>query len=154
MTPLLEPLDVRFTASLPGECRDALGKLVFEHPLQGRRRLSILDNMHAHGAPRIAGDAVLRVEVEKIPTAQNLFVLTETEGRVRLLGFALYTRVGEHLDILFLAVRHAYTDGGRLARFGLTYRLMAELKRIAHHVKVVAGVRLRYRKGQALILPV
>ena len=154
MTPPLEPPGLRFASSLPGEHRAALEKLVFAHPLQGRMRLSILDNIHAHGVPRIAGDAVLRVEVAKIPAAQNLFVLAETEGRVRLLGFALYTRTDDFLDILFLAVRHAYTAGGRLAHFGLTYRIMDEVTRIAHRVRGVAGVRLRYRRCPPLVLPV
>lgn len=154
MTTPLEPLDVRFASSLPGEYRAALEKLVFAHPLQGRMRLSILDNIHAHGVPRIAGADALRVEIERIPAVQNLFVLAETGSRANLLGFVLYTRADDFLDILFLAVRQAFTAGGRLARFGLTYRIMDELKRIARRVRGVAGVRLRYRRCPPLVLPV
>lgn len=153
--PPFDPQSLRFVSALPGECRPALQRLVFAHPRQGRMRLSILDNIHTHGVPRIVGpDGFLRVVVAKIPDAQNLFAVVQKTDRTQLLGFVLYTRDNEWLDILFLSVRHACTEERRLAHMGVTYRIMDELNRIARHLKGCAGVRLEYRAGAPLFIPV
>ena len=153
MTTAFEPQRLRFASVLPATCRRPLERLVFFHPRQGRMRRSILDHVHAFGAPRIVQHgAEVCIAIDKNPGAQNLFAMIEKAGVVQLLGFVLYVRNEEWLDILFIAVRHAFTAEGRLGRWGVTYQIMDQLKRIGGHVKGVAGVRLKYRAGPPLIL--
>ncbi len=153
MTTALEPQELRFAPALPATCRRQLERLVFRHPRQGRMRQRILDNVHAFGAPHIVqSGAEVCIAIDKNPGAQNLFAVIEKAGAVQLLDFVLYVRNKEWVDILFIAVRHAFTEEGRLGRWGVTYQIMDQLKRIGGHVKGVAGVRLKYRAGPPLVL--
>ena len=142
---------LQFTSVLHPSHREELEELLFQHPQQGRFRETILDCIAQFGVPRVVEqNGGLRITLAGHTEVQSLYAMLETLPE--LIGAVVYTRnAGDELAVLHIAVKNVYTAKGPRADQMVTFALIDELFRVAHHIKGVHGVRLAYARGQSFL---
>lgn len=136
-------LPVQFSSVLPEEFRQDLETLLFFNPLQARARSGIIQSLERYGQPRVhAENGALRVCVGDLPDVQTLYALAEDGDAYTLAGVAVYTREGDRLSILHLAVTE---DASARAGNGfLALRLAAAIRDVGSSVHGIRRVLLPY----------
>ena len=145
-------MTLQFTSTLDTSYRDALEELLFFHPHQGRFSSGIIGTVERHGSPRIVAEqGTLRVQLGKRAEAQTVYALVKAGATSELAGIIIFTRSQNELILLHIAVKEKYTARGSQADADVTFWLIEELRRIAHRIHGVHGVRLAYNRGRKLL---
>ena len=132
---------IHFTSVLRGVFRHALEQLLFFNENQGKTHSAILSAMECYGAPRVVLlNGRLRVTLDSGVEAQTLFALEQTKASQSLVGVVVYTRDGESLVVLFVAVREDFATRGPRAKEALFFRIVDQMKGIARRLRGIQSV--------------
>jgi hypothetical protein len=136
---------VEFSSILPEEFRQDLETLLFFNPLQERARAGIARSVERYGEPRVHGeDGMLRVAVGDLPDVQTLYALVAHGDSYELAGVAVYTREGDRLSILHLAVSEGSAAAGENGHGLLAVRLASAIREVGSSVHGIRQVSLPY----------
>jgi len=136
---------VEFSSILPEEFRQDLETLLFFNPLQDRARAGIARSVERYGEPRVyVQDGMLRVSVGDLPDVQTLYALTAHDDSYELAGVAVYTREGDGLSILHLAVSAGSATTGGNGDGLLAVRLASAIREVGSSVHGIRRVLLPY----------
>jgi len=139
--------DILFTSTLDLSYRAALERLFFFNANQMAVSDSILSAIDRYGAPRVAEiHGRLWVTLDSGVEAQSLFVLEQVGATPELAGAVVYTRDGDALIVLFVAVREDYSARGDKAHRMLFFRIMDEVRKVASRVKGIVSITLFLRE--------
>jgi hypothetical protein len=134
---------VEFSSVLPEEFRQDLETLLFFNPLQARARSGIIQSLERYGQPHVhVENGTLRVRVGDLPDVQALYALAGQDDAYELVGVAVFTREGDRLTILHLAVSQAAA-----AQAGdglLALRLASAIREVGRSVHGIRRVLLPY----------
>lgn len=141
----------RFVSRLPGGFREDLEAMLYFNP--GQHRVSREANrvIEGFGPPEVQEvDGFLRVDIQRLPGAQCLFVLDSGE-REALAGLVIFFRQDEEvLQVPHLVVSERYSTGGDRAPERLVSRIVGKILEIARMLRGVRVVELAYRQGLAV----
>jgi hypothetical protein len=136
---------LEFSSILPEEFRPDLETLLFFNPLQKRARTGILQCVERYGQPRVQSEnGMLRVAVGDLPDVQTLYALAPNDDSHELVGVAVFTREGDRLAILHLAVSEAAATSGGNADGLLAVRLASAIRDVGRCVQGIRRVILPY----------
>lgn len=143
---------LHFTSTLKPEYAEPLEKLLFFNPGQERAYAAIVDSLKLFGKPDIHRDGnKIRINVEKLDEAQNLFTLDED----KLVGVMIYSRVShEHIAVIHIVVDHDYSSHGKFAEKMLVIRMLDMLRSSARRIKGVNAVCILHGNNRVQQLPV
>ena len=142
--------DFRFASTLDPRYRASLENLLFFNPRQGQVEDQILATVQRFGSPRLLeADGRLRVEVDRFPGVQTLFVFDSRKKPANdLCGVVMYLREGlDTLFVLHISVAAPYGVDGRHAHALLAVRMINQLRRVARSIKGIRYVALAYASG-------
>jgi hypothetical protein len=136
---------VEFSSVLPEEFRQDLETLLFFNPLQERARTGIARSIERYGEPRVyVQDGMLRVAVGDLADVQTLYALAAQDDSYELAGVAVYTREGDRLSILHLAVSEGSAAAGGRGDGLLAVRLASAIREVGSSVHGIRRVVLPY----------
>jgi hypothetical protein len=145
-------LPIDFTSTLSCDYRDELEQLLFMNGNQKKVHESALLAIERYGTPQIStNNNRLWVTFDSGIEAQSLFLVERCEERDRLVGAIVYTRDGNTLDVLFIAVLEAYSFGGEEANASIFFSSLATIKSIARRIKGIESIRLFIKKPPLVI---
>jgi hypothetical protein len=149
----MQPLE--FSSILPEEYRQDLESLLFFNPLQARARTGIARSVERYGEPRVyVQEGMLRVAVGDLPDVQTLYALAVQDDSYELAGVAVYTREGDRLSILHLAVSEQSAAAGGNGDGLLAVRLASAIREVGSSVHGIRRVSLPYMvRGQQHLRP-
>ncbi len=135
--------EIIFTSMLDRTYQPELERLLFFNANQEKVSASVLLAVERYGIPRVAViDGRLWVTFNSAVQAQSLFVIEQLETTAQLVGVAVYTREGDTLVLLFVAVREDRSLRGIKVNEMLYFRILDEVRRIGRHVKGIASITL------------
>lgn len=138
---------VEFSSVLPVEYRVQLEELLYFNRLQSRAAPAIAGLIEKYGQPWIQQiDGRIRVRIGEVPGVQALFALS-TDHRRRLAGVVIYTREGEDLVIIHIAVSRTFSYCGAHRHAFVVMRLVEAIRDVARRLNGVHGVVLYYPAG-------
>lgn len=136
---------VEFSSILPEEFRQDLESLLFFNPLQARARAGIARSVERYGVPRVyVQEGMLRIAVGDLPDVQTLYALAVHDDSYELAGVAVYTREGDRLSILHLAVSEGSAAAGGNGDGLLAVRLASAIREVGSSVHGIRRVLLPY----------
>ena len=145
---------VELSSVLSAEYQSQLEQLLYFNRLQGRAAPAIAELVERYGQPWIRQvDGRILVGLGELAGAQALFALATDDSR-KLAGVVIYTREGEDLVIIHLAVARAFSYRGTRRNALVVMRLVEAVRDVARRLKGVRGVRLYYPAGVPQRLPV
>jgi hypothetical protein len=137
---------VEFSSILPEEFRHDLESLLFFNPLQARARAGIAQSVERYGEPRVhVQDGMLKVAVGDLPDVQTLYALAVADDAYELAGVAVYTREGDRLSILHLAVSERSAAASENGDGLLAVRLASAIREVGRSVQGIRRVLLPYQ---------
>jgi len=146
---------VEFTSVLPAEYRPELEQLLYFNRLQARVAPAIADLVEKYGQPWIQQtDDELSVRIGDVAGVQALFALVTSGSAQKLAGIVIYTREGEDLVIIHLAVTRMFSYRGAERNALVVIRMVAAVRDVARRVNGVRSVILYYPAGEPQRLPV
>jgi hypothetical protein len=144
--------NILFTSRLDCRHQKALEQILFLNGNQQKVSEGALSAVEHYGPPRISPtNGRLWVVFDSGVEAQSLFVTEQDHADNQLIGVVVYTREGDVLSVLFLAIREDYAGGGDKAGEGLFYRILDEVRGIARRVKGITSLRLFLTKPPTTI---
>lgn len=131
---------LHYTSILKSEFNEELEQLMFFNPGQHTFHDGILASIEQFGSPSVYIDnGCLRVKVEKLDEVQTLYALDDGVP----VGVLVYSRVTpEHLTVIYIAVDHDYSPGGKHADQLLVMRMLKLLRKSARRIKGVETIRI------------
>lgn len=146
---------ILFTSALDVRYRHALERLLFYNGNQKAASDAILLAIERFGSPRIeAKGNRLWVSLDSGIEAQCLFVLDLSQAGAPLVGVVVYTRDGDTLAILFVAVREDYSIGGARARELLFFRIVDEVRNVGRRIRGISSITMFLRGDAPARIPV
>lgn len=141
----------RFVARLPSGYREDLEAMLYFNPRQHRVSREANRVIEGFGPPEVREvDGFLRVEIERVPGTQCLFVLDAREVE-ELAGLVIFFRRDEEVILVpHLVVKERYSGGGDRAPERLVSRIVGKILEIARMLRGVRVVELAYRQGLAV----
>jgi hypothetical protein len=139
---------VEFSSILPAEYRSQLEQLLYFNRLQSCAASAIAELVEKYGQPWIEQvDGRVRVGIGDVVGVQSLFALAAADQTRRLAGVVIYTREGEDLVIIHLAVARTFSYRGAHRHALLVMRLVEAVRDVARRLNGVRGVVLYYPEG-------
>jgi hypothetical protein len=140
---------------LPVDYRSQLEQLLYFNRLQARAAPAIADLVEKYGQPRIEQiDGRMRVGIGAVAGVQALFALAGHGTARKLAGVVIFTREGEDLVIIHLAVARTFSYRGAQRHALLVMRLVEAVREVARRVNGVCSVVLYYPAGAPQRLPI
>lgn len=134
--------EIAFTSVLGPEHKQELERLLFFNDNQAKVSDAVMQVAGRYGTPRVQVVAErLRVGLESVQP-QTLFAVRRTGAGVEPVGVMVYTREGDALVVLFLAVHEHYASRGPKADQRLLMRMTGELRALAQRVRGIASLVL------------
>src|SRR5918993_3921247 len=141
---------IEFSSVLPDAYRCQLEQLLYFNRLQSRAAPAIAELVERYGQPWIQqADGRLQVGVGHVPGVQALFAFAaaDDEETRRLAGLAIYTREGEDLVLIHIAVARAFSFRGARRPAPVAMRLVHGGREGARRLNGLTGVGLYYPAG-------
>jgi hypothetical protein len=146
---------IEFSSVLPAAYRCELEQLLYFNRLQSRAAPAIAKLVERYGQPCIQqADGRLQVGVGNVAGVQALFAFGAADDARRLAGLAIYTREGEDLVLIHIAVARAFSFRGARRPAPVAMRLVHEVREVARRLNGVTGVVLYYPAGLPQRLPI
>lgn len=145
---------IGFSSVLASEYLEDLERLLFFNPQQKRALNGIHHSISEYGVPSIAlEEGRLRVRIERLPDAQTLYALDQTNEKPILAGVMVFSRIDSAtIALLHIAVKEEYSRFGDRADAMLVAKFLEQLRQIARKLKGVHAISLKYASG--LTVPV
>ncbi len=125
-----------FTSLLGEEHRDELERLLFFNGNQARAATGVTFVARRYGLPRITVESGwLRVGLGSEVQTQTLYVMRRAITGNVLVGVAIYTREGDGLVVLYVAVHEDYSIGGAMANRMLLVRIKDQIAAIGRRIR-------------------
>lgn len=142
-----------FRSSLDAAQRLALERLLFFNENQHVSAVQVTDTASTFGAPSILehhGKVSLKFRSGAAP--QTLFAVCERGPRADVVGVVVFTRLGDVLRILFVAVHEDYASNGRYSSQLLLLRIIREVRAVGRRIKGVSRVTVTIEEGREVEL--
>ncbi len=137
-------LPLVFSSSLSSDQRNELESLMFFHPEQGQHISSINASIISYGFPKVIDErGALRIGIEGLEV-QTLYAFVDRGVKKDLAGVLVYTRHGDTLVLLHMAVRPEFCYSIGYKNELVLVRILTQLRSIAKRIKGIKKLSILY----------